>query len=736
MGEAAVDILLPHNGWLPRSHQMALWQHLQKGGERAFAVWHRRAGKDEICLHHAACAAMKRTGNYWHCLPEFLQGRKAIWTAVNAHTGKRRIDEAFPPYIRDTTNDNEMFIRFVNGSTWQVIGSDRYDATVGAGVAGITYSEWALANPSAWAYHRPMLAENKGWAAFITTPRGHNHAKALFDHARNSPDWFCELLTARDTGALTEDELEEALAEYCALYGDDVGRAQFLQEYHCNWNSAILGAFYALEMAAVRNEERITEIAATEGVPVHRAWDLGIRDDTAIWWFQNVGGQVFLLDHYAASGVGVEHYAEVIEARGREHGWRGGTDYVPHDAKIKEWGSGKTRIETMLALGLRPELVPLATIADGINAVRRLLPLCVFHPRCEEGVTALEQYAREWDDEKKAFRASAVHNWTSHSCLTGEALIDLEDGKVPIADVRVGDLVKTPRGLSRVVAAGPVKHADELIEIALLDGRTLRGTPEHKVFTVRGLVCMDQLRCSDEILSEEMETWSKIRSYSTEKNIGFRDATIAVTIGEKPAPRTFTARFGPKITGQFRTAMTSITSMVTASTTILQTSNWSKGASIPAAMLLSASPAASCGLPAILPGHAPPNGIARAKGWPGIPRTASELGMIAYGILANAKNAVARFARRIRRGPNSVISIARWRPCDVGEENPLVYDLTVEKHHCYTANGILVSNSDSFRYLALARQRGRRIVAKEPSWQGFVIPAPDEVNRSRAGIVL
>src|SRR4051812_14449654 len=193
-----MDITLPHNGWLPRGHQMALWNYLQAGGRRAMAVWHRRAGKDEICLHHASCAAFKRTGNYWHCLPEFLQGRKAIWTAINAHTGKRRIDEAFPPVIRETINDNEMFIRFINGSTWQIIGSDRYDATVGAGVAGITYSEWALANPSAWAYHRPMLAENNGWAAFITTPRGHNHAKSMYDHAKSSKDWFCELLTAQD----------------------------------------------------------------------------------------------------------------------------------------------------------------------------------------------------------------------------------------------------------------------------------------------------------------------------------------------------------------------------------------------------------------------------------------------------------------------------------------------------------------------------------------------------------
>jgi phage terminase large subunit len=409
-----IEFDLPYKGWLPRLHQSRLWEYLQAGGDRAMAVWHRRAGKDEICLHHAAVSAATRPGNYWHCLPEFLQGRKAIWTAINAHTGKRRIDEAFPLEWRENTNDNEMFLRFKNGSTWQVIGSDRYDATVGAGVAGITYSEWALANPSAWAYHRPMLAENKGWAIFITTPRGHNHAKALFDHASTSSDWFCELQTALDTGALTRDELDNALMEYCALYGDDIGRAQFQQEYLCSWNAAILGAFYALEMAQVRNEERICDIEALPNAMVHRVWDLGIRDDTAIWWFQTVGSQVFVLDCYSASGVGVDHFADVIEQREQKYGWKPGEDYVPHDAKVKEWGTGRTRVETMSSLGLRPMLVPLSSIADGINAVRRILPLCVFHTRCEEGVTALEQYHREWDDEKKAFRASAVHDWTSH----------------------------------------------------------------------------------------------------------------------------------------------------------------------------------------------------------------------------------------------------------------------------------------------------------------------------------
>jgi len=406
---------MPHGGWLPRRHQAPLWEYLQSGGKRALAVWHRRAGKDEVCLHHAAVSMLRRRGNYWHCLPEYNQGRKAIWTAINAHTGKRRIDEAFPHDLRETVSDNEMFIRFKNGSTWQVIGSDRYDATVGAGTAGLTMSEYGLSNPAAWGYFRPMVEENNGWACFITTPRGRNHAYSLFNYARRSPQWFCELRSAIDTGALSTTQLDEAREEYAALYGEDVGAAQFNQEYMCDWNAAILGAFYALPMAAVRNEGRIIEVEALPDQPVHCSWDLGVSDDTSVWFFQPVGSQLFILQHHAASGVGVEYYRDYIMEQCRIHGWKHGIDYVPHDAKIKEWGSGRTRVETMQALGLNPVLVPSASLEDGRNAVRRTLPYCVFHPRCEVGgIDALEQHRREYNEETKAFRASAVHDWSSH----------------------------------------------------------------------------------------------------------------------------------------------------------------------------------------------------------------------------------------------------------------------------------------------------------------------------------
>lgn len=396
-----------------RWYQRPLHEYLVNGGKRAIEIAHRRWGKDEITLAATCELAHKRPASYWHCLPEYEQARKALWNAINPHTGKRRIDEAFPADLRESKDEQQMLIKLKCGSTWQLVGSDRYDSLVGAGVAGVVFSEWALANPSAWGYIRPMLEENQGWAAFITTPRGRNHAKAMYDMAKASPSrWFAEVSTVNDTHALTAEQIEEAKREYIALYGFDIGMAQFEQEYLCSFNAAILGAFYAREMLAVRSEERIVAIDALDR-PVHTAWDLGMRDSTAIWWFQVVGAQIYILDFYMAHGAGVDHYAEICHSKP----WKRGNDYVPHDAKVKEWGTtgGRTRVESMQAHRLNPILVPGATKMDGIQAARHTLPLCVFHPRAEEhGIASLEQYRREWDDEKKTFRDTEVHDWTSH----------------------------------------------------------------------------------------------------------------------------------------------------------------------------------------------------------------------------------------------------------------------------------------------------------------------------------
>jgi phage terminase large subunit len=208
----------------------------------------------------------------------------------------------------------------------------------------------------------------------------------MYDLAAASPNrWFAEISTVAHTHALTQEQLDETLQEYCALYGDDVGRAQFEQEYNCSFNAAVLGAFYAREMATVRAQGRIKQFDPVAG-PVHKAWDIGVKDDTSIWWFQVIDGVPHILDCYTNHGAGVDHYAQVC----RDRGWQPGVDYVPHDAKVFEWGGKRTRLEAMVAEGLRPMLVPNAGKLDGINAARITLRTAVFHTRCEDpGVSAL-----------------------------------------------------------------------------------------------------------------------------------------------------------------------------------------------------------------------------------------------------------------------------------------------------------------------------------------------------------
>ena len=298
-----------------------------------------------------------------------------------------------------------------------MIGSDRYNTSlVGTSVAGVVFSEYALANPIAWAYTRPVLEENDGWAIFITTPRGRNHAFEMYKHAKQLPGWFCELLTAEDTGALTREQLDEALAEYVALYGQDHGTAQYKQEYLCDWQAATLGAFFAMEMATVRAEGRITPECDCRS-PACPCTGPGISASATTPRYgssRRVGPQIYILDCRSTSGAGLDWWRDEIARTHEQHGWKHGDDYVPHDAKIRELGTARTRVETMISLGLSPLLVRDHTPMDGINAARRLLQICVFHPRCEDvGIAALEQYRREWDDDKKVFRQSALHNWCS-----------------------------------------------------------------------------------------------------------------------------------------------------------------------------------------------------------------------------------------------------------------------------------------------------------------------------------
>lgn len=405
-------VTLPNN-WRPRHYQRNLWRYLENGGLHAEWIVHRRGGKDEVALHRTACAAFERVANYWHMLPEYAQARKAIWDAVNPHTGKRRIDEAFPRELRARTNAQEMLIEFKNGSIWQVAGSDNYDRLVGSSPAGVVFSEWALADPAARAFIRPMLLENGGWQLYITTPRGRNHAYRSFNNAKETPGSFAELLTVEQTGVFDADALERERLALIADYGEDEGESLFRQEYYCSFDAAIMGAFWAAEIERLEQAGRVTRVEYDDALPVHTAWDLGYTDDTAIWFWQQHLGEVRVIDCHASSGKPWDYYAELVKAKGYQYG----NHWLPHDARAKTLASGGRSIEEMArhAFGMsRVRIVPNLSVQDGIQAARRVFAHAWFDESLRDDIEALRQYRREWDDKAKAFKPRPLHDWTSH----------------------------------------------------------------------------------------------------------------------------------------------------------------------------------------------------------------------------------------------------------------------------------------------------------------------------------
>ncbi|WAL81324.1 hypothetical protein OYT13_15845 [Pandoraea sp. XJJ-1] len=436
--QAEIDI--PHN-WTPRIYQGRLWNYLVSGGKRAIDIAHRRWGKDDVCLHWSCVAAHDRIATYWHMLPMASQARKAIWEAVNPHTGRRRIDEAFPHELRASTRENDMLIRLKCGSTWQVLGSDNFDSLVGSPPAGLVFSEWALCNPAAWAYLKPILDENGGWAVFITTPRGKNHAHEMYEMARKNPKWFAEVSNVLKTGRFSRDELEEMRLEYVSMYGKDQGNAMFAQELMCSFDAAVLGAYYGEEMADAEREGRIGSVPHDPSLPVFTAWDIGRTDDTSIWFYQVAWGEIRVIDHFRASGKDPIHYAEACHGRkievseygvnGKPVKWtfgapipesahriayRYGRHWLPHDAKPKSFASLRSGLEQLRDFNINAAITPNLSVQDGIQSARATLKHCHFdEERCSFGIKSLKEYHREWDSDKKMFTDHPVHDWTSHA---------------------------------------------------------------------------------------------------------------------------------------------------------------------------------------------------------------------------------------------------------------------------------------------------------------------------------
>ena len=370
----------------------------------AVVVAHRRCGKTVSCINdliYRALTENKENGQYAYVAPYYSQAKNIAWDYL----------QRYAKPVMNRANQSELWVELFNGSKIKLYGADNPDALRGLYLDGVVLDEYADMRPRLWGeIIRPLLADRQGWATFIGTPKGHNAFYDVDNNATKDPRWFCKTLRASQTGLLAQTELEDAQAS--------MSPDQYEQEFECSFEAAILGAYYGKEMRVLTDAGRVATVDYDPMFPCHTAWDLGYSDDTAIWWYQVIYGELRILDYHSSNGHQVSYYTDLIMAKEREFNYKYGYHYLPHDARAKTLASGgKSIIEQISSkIPLKSlKIVPSLSLQDGIQAARLALMRSWFDAeRCHDGIECLRQYQREYDEDKKVFRDKPKHDWTSH----------------------------------------------------------------------------------------------------------------------------------------------------------------------------------------------------------------------------------------------------------------------------------------------------------------------------------
>lgn len=404
--QAPAERTIPYQ-FSPRQYQREVFSAFDNGIKRAVLVWHRRSGKDKSLFNLTVREACKRVGSYFYLFPFYSQGKKILWNGMD-RDGFPFLGHIPAPLLA-SKNEADLKLTLKNGSIIQIVGTDRIDSIVGTNPVGCVFSEYSLQDPLAWDFIRPILRENDGWAAFCYTPRGHNHAYDLYSMAQTTPGWFCQLLTIDDTGIVSKEAIEQERKE-------GMREELIRQEYYCSFEAGIVGAIYGKEMERARTDGRICGVPIKTGVPVDTYWDLGYDDSTTIWFVQNVGREIHLVDYYENFTAPLQHYVDILKQKKKDHGFIYGRHVLPHDGDTHELTQGKTRRQSLFEMGVTCQITKRPKRKeDTIEQVRQIFSICWFDAeRCKRGIESLANYHREYDEKLKTYSYSPVHDWASH----------------------------------------------------------------------------------------------------------------------------------------------------------------------------------------------------------------------------------------------------------------------------------------------------------------------------------
>jgi hypothetical protein len=360
--------------------------------------------------------------------PTFAQGRKVLWDGMT-NSGFKFIDFIPKPLIKNI-NNQEMKVRLSNGSLIQIVGSDNYDAIMGTNPSGCIFSEYAMQNPNAWQYIRPILDANDGWAIFVFTPRGSNHAKDIYDTGlldKNKDSWFCQRLTIDDTKVIDAKTLQK-------IRDEGTSEDMIQQEWYCSFTLGIQGSYFAKYIEEAKEDGRICNVKWEKNARVSTAWDLGYGDMTSIIWFQIVSNEVHIIDHYENHGKELAHYAKILADKPYLYE----RHFVPHDADKHELSTGLSVREVGSSMGLQFTVLPTLRVSheDTIECCRGLFPrIWIDQSKANYLIKAMENYRCEYDEGKQMYKPRPLHDKWSHSadafrylCLSVRRFVDQAKG--------------------------------------------------------------------------------------------------------------------------------------------------------------------------------------------------------------------------------------------------------------------------------------------------------------------
>lgn len=419
------SIEIPYH-YIPRDYQLPLFQAFNSGKYNRY-LWRgcRRSGKDKLCINLLTQAAFQRVGIYYYFFPTYQQGRKILWEGKDKE-GFPFLDHV-PKQWRLKKDDQQLKIELLNGSIIRIISADEYDSVVGTNPVGMIFSEWALCNPAVWDFMRPVLLENNGWALFQGTPRGENHMFTMETINENNENWFI-----METQCLWPDRAHYWPVVSQAAIAEErrsgMEESIMEQEYGVSYVAGVKGAYYADQVLDARKAGRIGTYIHNSNLPVNVYSDLGMTDDTVLWFCQYDGNRIIWIDYYENNGKGFDHYVDVLKDKGYYYD----TFWMPHDGKNPSMQTALTNHESFQRFCQSKDVSLSVRCADkvglkqtAINAVRARFPRYHFDSaKCAIGLKKVSLYHRKYDKAHNVFLNIPEHDWCSHAAdgLSTEAL--------------------------------------------------------------------------------------------------------------------------------------------------------------------------------------------------------------------------------------------------------------------------------------------------------------------------